>query len=90
MKISQREARRLRKRVEELEALEDRRRQAWKSEYPGGVFLEGISVQPWTYATVKTACKLGHAVVITTNGENAIQFYALPLASQCNGTPSRE
>lgn len=89
MKISQREARRLRKRVEELETLEERRRQAWKSEYPGGVFLEGIVVQPWTYAAMKTARKLGHAVVITTNGENTIQFYALPLASQSNGEGNR-
>lgn len=81
MKISQREARRLRKRVEELEELEDKRRQAWKSEYPGGVFLEGISVQAWTYASLRTARKLGHAVVVTTNGDNSIQFYALPLRS---------
>jgi hypothetical protein len=80
VKISQREARRLKKRVEELEEMDNKRRQAWKSEYPGGVFLEGIAVQPWTYATVKTARKLGHAVVITTNGENTIQFYALPLS----------
>jgi hypothetical protein len=81
VKISQREARRLRKRVEELEAMEDKRRMAWRSEYPGGVFLEGIAVQPWTYAALKTARKLGHAVVVTTNGENTLQFYALPLSS---------
>lgn len=84
MKISQREARRLQKRVDELEDAEDKRRMAWRSDYPGGVFLEGIVAQPWTYASLKTARKLGHAVVVTTNGENTLQFYALPLVKQSN------
>ena len=81
MKISQREARRLRKRVEELEQLEDSRLKAWKSEYPGGVFLTGISVQPAVHAMAKTARKLGHAVVVTTNGDTELHFYALKQAT---------
>lgn len=82
MKISQREARRVRKRVRELEEMENKRRMTWKSDYPGGVFLVGINVQSNVHAMAKTARKLGHAVVVTTNGENELQLYALPLARQ--------
>lgn len=80
-KISQREARLLQKRVVELEALENKRRHQWNSEYPGGVFLTGIVVHSTVHAMVKTARKLGHAVVMTNNGEDSVQLYALPIAS---------
>lgn len=79
-KISQRDARRFKKQVAELEALENKRRRAWNSEYPGGVFLTGIVVHSSVHAMVKTARKLGHAVVMTNNGEDSVQLYALPLA----------
>lgn len=80
MKISQREARRLKKRVAELEKMDEGRRKSWQSDYPGGVFLTGITVQPSVHAMAHTARKLGHAVVVTTNGENVVQFYALKLS----------
>lgn len=81
MKISQREARRLKKRVEVLEKMDSDRRKAWSSDYPGGVFLVGISTQPAVHAMAKTARKLGHAVVVTTNGDTELQFYALKQAT---------
>ena len=82
MTISQREARRLRKRVEELESLENKRRRSWVTEYPGGVYLASSSPAPHIHAMVKTARKLGHAVVVTAHNDNGeIQFYALPLSS---------
>lgn len=81
MKISQREARRMKKRLAELEQMEERRRNAWRTDYPGGVNLVNISLadRPWVIATVKTARKLGHAVVVTSNGDAELQFYGLPL-----------
>lgn len=79
-KISQRNARLLQKRVAELEALENKRRGAWNSEYPGGVNLVNIVAQSHVYAIVKTARRLGHAVVVTSNGDSELQFYGLPVA----------
>lgn len=81
MRISQREARRLRKQVAELQAMEEKRRRSWNSDYPGGINLVNISVadKPWLIATIKTARKLGHAVVVTSNGDSELQFYGLPL-----------
>lgn len=82
MKISQREARRLKKRVDELEDLENKRRSRWHLDYPGGVNLVNIAVTAEVHAALKTARKLAHAVVVTTNGENTVQFYALPLGTR--------
>lgn len=79
MKISQREARRMKKRLVELEQMEDRRRQSWRSDYPGGVNLVNIVAQSDVHAMIRTARKLGHAVVVTHNGTSELQFYALPL-----------
>jgi hypothetical protein len=42
--ISQREARRLRKRVQELENQERLRRSRWSSEYPGGTNITTLSL----------------------------------------------
>lgn len=81
MKISQREARRLKKRVEELESAESRRRNAWASDWPGGVNV--WTTGEWEDAArVFNVCrKLGHAVVAVPDGK-IVRFYALPLASE--------
>lgn len=77
--ISQREARRLRKRVEALEARQREQMRSWSSEYPGGVHLDSIEVSPAEYAIVATARKLGHAVVLTTDKQNWVRVYGIRL-----------
>ena len=79
-KISQHEARALRRRVNELETVLDRQRNAWALEWPGGVHITSL-VHNDTAALVMLARKLGHAVVVTTyRGE--LQFRALPIAKE--------
>lgn len=87
MKISQREARRLRARVIELERMEAERRNSWHVSYPGGVNIVSINVTSDVMAAIKTARKLAHAVVATHEGDATIRFYALPLAHR--DTPER-
>ena len=83
MTISQREARRLKRRVSELERDEERRRNAWKMEWPGGTQLATIlSPDPTTRAAITTARKLEHAVVATVQHDGTLLFYALPLAKR--------
>jgi hypothetical protein len=80
--ISQREARSLKKRVEELEAAEDRRRNAWTRDYPGGVNIATstfTSSAEFLPAVVKNSRLLGHAVVVTSDG-GTLRYFALPLA----------
>ncbi len=81
--ISQREARALRKRVEHLEQQEDRRRNSFSANYPGGVHIGQVHVaagdgDPVLTAT-KTARELGHAVVVVNNSDR-LDYYALPLS----------
>lgn len=84
-RVSQREARRLRKRVAELEQEESRRRRAWASDYPGGV---QITSTKWESAgstvptAISTARKLGHAVVAITESDGLVRFLALPLGGK--------
>lgn len=76
MKISQREARRLKKRVAELEALREKERSSWVREYPGGVHLGSWTPAEWLFASIKTARRLGFPVVVATHDtENNIHFY---------------
>lgn len=80
MNISQREARRLRKRVEALQREIDTRRNAWASEYPGGVHLGTVELGDGSLkGAVYAARLLKHAVVVTLDGTRA-RFYALPEA----------
>ena len=81
MAISQREARRLKKRVEELEHQEYVRRRAWATEYPGGTLLDTIAVQNAEWHIVNTARKLGHAVVVVPDKEDYLRVYGLRLAT---------
>jgi hypothetical protein len=86
--ISQREARRLRKRVEELANEIDQRRNAWAADYVGGVHLGTLVLgdDPGAielFGQIKGARKLRHAVVVTleTDGRR-IRFHALPEATR--------
>jgi hypothetical protein len=81
VRISQREARRLRKRVEELERAEDSRRRRWSSEWPSGTH---IATAKWDAdarvpVSIRTARALRHAVIATTKDDGTVLFYALPL-----------
>jgi hypothetical protein len=80
--ISQREARALKRRVQELEAMEDRRRNAWAESYPGGANIATSNVSDYTRSAIKTARLLKHAVVVTVTSDGNLAFYALPLGSR--------
>lgn len=80
MKISQREARRLRKRVDELEERETKRFATWAtSGYPGGTHLGGytLSCDGWFYGALKTARRLGCALVATIDDAGELRIYAV-------------
>lgn len=79
-KISQVEARQLRRRVEELETQRDRLFARWTRDYPGGTHIATLTVPDVTVATIGTARKLDHAVICSQDG-NALYFYALPQAA---------
>lgn len=81
MKISQAEARRLKRRVVELEDERRAQRRRWASEYPGGVHLGSLSRnKDWLTGRIDGAHMLGHAVVIRQNDDGDLHFFALPLA----------
>lgn len=77
-RISQREARRLRVRVAHLEDLIKRQYCSWSSDFPGGTNIAQMVPSAETIACVKTARRLGHAVVVL-NVDSKLLFYALPL-----------
>jgi tRNA G18 (ribose-2'-O)-methylase SpoU len=80
--ISQREARRLRKRVADLATILAGQRNLWRTDYPGGVHLDTISVNGTEAAIVRTARALGHAcVVINGSLADPVNVYALKAAS---------
>lgn len=78
-RISQREARRLKKRVAELEAIERRRNEAWTREWFGGtdlcVGLELGEGHPSIIA-LRTARRLGHYVV-AVDDRTMLRLYAV-------------
>jgi hypothetical protein len=80
MTISQREARRLKRQVRVFEDAERRRRRVWGTEYPGGAQVasakwEALQSIP---VAIRTARKLGHAVVALANDDGEVRFIALP------------
>jgi len=77
-RISQREARRLRQRVQLLEAAEMKRRRSWSMDWPGGVNVETLTLQPSSAAIVRTARRLGHAVVVVIDNGDTARLMALP------------
>lgn len=83
-KISQAEARRLKRRVEELEREERRRRNVYLSVYPGGINIAQAtynSVDSFLPAVVKNSRLLGHAVVVVNDGAT-LRYYAIPHREQ--------
>jgi len=83
MMINQAEAKRLRRRVRELEDLEAQREHAWATDYPGGTHIGSadFTALPKEISAITTARKLKHAVVIVPDG-NTVRFYALRLARE--------
>lgn len=80
--ISQADARRYKRTLEHYEAREQARLNAWTAEFPGGVHIAGeAAVSISTTSAIKTARRLGHAVVAVQDGNAGLQFYALPLAN---------
>lgn len=80
MKISQVEARRLKKRVADLERMEKNRRWLYASDYPGGVNIAQnthANSTDFLPAVIKNSRLLGHAVVCVTDG-NVVRYYAIP------------
>ncbi len=75
--ISQAKARRLKKRVEELERNERVRFNAYRSDYPGGIHIHSLELGDVSNATLQTAEKLDHALVIRTYSKG-IRIYAVP------------
>ena len=76
--ISQREARRLRKRVYELETKQWKMFDAWVRDFPDGVHVAALGpIDPTVLASIKTSRMLGHAVV-AVDYQNALHFYAVP------------
>ena len=79
--ITQREARELKRRVAQFEIMEDRRRNAWATDYPGGVNIYTAQIPSDMQAVVHTARLLKHAVVATLSSDRSLRLYALPLGS---------
>lgn len=76
-KISQREARCLRRRVEQLENQARANRNRWSKEWVGGITVTSMAPDAVTIAKVETARALGHAVVVTSS-DGRLYFHALP------------
>ena len=79
--ISQREARRLRRRVEVLEDMLRRQRKTFLQEYSG--------VELWRFDSVtalddvvRTARRCGHAVIVLGDDTTTLRFQALPHPSE--------
>lgn len=78
MKISQREARQLRKRVLVLENIIAQQNRSWVTEWPSNICIGLMGADAVTIARVQTARKLGHAVVVTVSGTD-LALYAAKL-----------
>lgn len=83
MTISQREARKLRKRVAELERHIESQHRNWSRDWPGGVHIRTLdaAANGELRAAIKTARMLNHAVVCTVS-DTQILFYGLPLPTR--------
>lgn len=85
MKISQREARRLRKRVADLERADSARRERWTQNYPGGTNIDTLTVSEVEWFIVRTARMLGHACVVIPGNMPQLLVYALPQSNAEGG-----
>lgn len=79
-KITQGEARRLRKRVAQLEEMIRDERRRWGASYPDGVNIGTFEMSSANavYSAIYTASMLGHAVVCAPLSHNKFHVYALP------------
>lgn len=77
-RISQREARRLRKRVDELERAIERQRAVYSQEYFAGTEICREQLVSTNAMAVKTARRLRHAVVVVGDDTDTVRFIALP------------
>ncbi len=75
--ISQREARRLKKRVKELEEEKRVALNQWRSEYPGGVCIRNFTCSDVSQAAINTAQKLGCAIIGKLRNDT-LYIYAIP------------
>lgn len=78
-KISQLEARRLKKRVAELESILEKQKAHWSHQWPGGVHIGTVTVQPYEWHIADTARRLGHAVVVVPAEFPKLHIYGCPL-----------
>ena len=81
-KITQMEARRLKRRVAQLEQMIADERRNWCASYPGGVNIghfEMTTDNP-AYSAIHTASLLNHAVVCVPDSHRKFRVYALPHA----------
>lgn len=76
-KISQVEARRLLKRVQEMERLGRERLLRYSSDYPGGINFHTMSINSEGAACIHTAQKLEHAIVVRIGHDDKLYFYAV-------------
>lgn len=77
--ISQREARRLRKRVQELEGMIAQQQSGWARDFPGGTNFWTIQrLSEASVAAIGTARRLGHAVVVV-NVNDELRCFSLPV-----------
>ena len=77
MKISQREANRLRKRVEELERERRRLMNAWAGDWaPWWTHVGDISLSGIESAKIVTARRLGHSLVCVPKSDGNMAVYA--------------
>lgn len=83
-KITQAEARRLKRRINQLESIESERRRRYLRDYPGGVniatskYSDDKSFLP---AIINNSRQLGHAVVVVADGAT-LHYYAIPHPEQ--------
>jgi hypothetical protein len=80
-RISQRDARTYRKRVEALEQQEKDRNRNWVSDWPRSVLLTSTKWEAGDLVpvSIRTARKLGHAVVVTVDDGGLVKFHAVKL-----------
>lgn len=78
-KISQLEARRLKKRVAELELTLNIMNNRWAAEWPSGCHIDTIDVSSEEWSIVSTARKLKHACVVVPGDKPQLKIYGCPL-----------
>lgn len=79
MKISQREAHQLRRRVRELEDELNLRTIQWTEEYPSWTTIGAERLTPITLAKIQVARKLKHAVMVVEKSDGIAIFLACEL-----------